>query len=114
VDDDQPYFIKPGNSVLWPPTNGFGDWVAGLLRRGRKTLVMGGCTLNSCVRVSAVETQQRFGPDGLQVVVDLGLSAARAGNYVRSALFGDRSSVESAVREMAEQGVRVVPGVEWC
>ncbi|HEX9023498.1 MAG TPA: hypothetical protein VF799_06650, partial [Geobacteraceae bacterium] len=29
IVDDRPYFVKPGNSVLWPPTNGFAEWVDG-------------------------------------------------------------------------------------
>lgn len=110
---NQPYFVKPGNSVLWPPTNGFADWVQLLLKDGRQTLVIGGCTLNSCVRVSAIETQHRFEKDGLQVVVDLSICGARLDNYVQSSMFGGRSSVVAAVQEMMENGVRVVSGVLW-
>ena len=35
VDDSQLYFVKPGNSVLWPPTNGFSKWADHLVQRGR-------------------------------------------------------------------------------
>lgn len=110
---NQPYFIKPGNSVLWPPTNGFADWVRLFLKEGKETLVMGGCTLNSCVRVSAIETQHRFGKDGLQVIVDLSISGARLDNYVESPVFGGRSSVEAAATEMTANGVQVVPQISW-
>ena len=110
---DQPYFVKPGNSVLWPPTNGFADWVRLLLKEGIETLVMGGCTLNSCVRVSAIENQHRFGKDGLQVIVDLSICGARLDNYVQSSVFGGRSSVEAAVTEMTANGVRIVPRISW-
>jgi hypothetical protein len=110
----QPYFVKPGNSVLWPPTNGFAQWVEGLLARGKHTLVMGGCTLNSCLRVSASETQQCFGDDALRVVVDLSLCGARTRNYIQSPFFGGMSSVESAIRQMAASGVTVAERVEWC
>ena len=113
VEDSQLYFIKPGNSVLWPPTNGFSKWVDHLVRQGRKTLVMGGCTLNSCLRVSAVETQYSFADRGLRVAVDLSLVGARTSNYVPSGLFGGMSAVESAVREMIAAGVRVAPRVTW-
>ncbi|MEW6743950.1 MAG: hypothetical protein AB1486_14460 [Planctomycetota bacterium] len=113
VDRSQLYFVKPGNSVLWPPTNGFREWVRELLDRGKETLVMGGCTLNRCVRVSAIETLQSFRDRGLQVVVDLDLCGARRSNYERSDFFGGLSSVESAVREMRASGVRVVSGIVW-
>ncbi len=113
VDDSQLYFVKPGNSVLWPPTNGFSKWAGHLARRNKTTLVMGGCTLNSCLRVSAVETQRCFADRGLRVAVDLSLAGARASNYVRSELFGGMSAVESAVREMIAAGVRVAPQVAW-
>jgi nicotinamidase-related amidase len=113
LDDSQLYFIKPGNSVLWPPTNGFSKWADHLVRRGRKTLVMGGCTLNSCLRVSALETQRSFADRGLRVAADLSLAGARTSNYVPSELFGGMSAVESAVREMLAGGVRVVPQVTW-
>jgi hypothetical protein len=113
IDDSQLYFVKPGNSVLWPPTNGFSNWADDLARRGKTTLVMAGCTLNSCLRVSAVETQRCFADRGLRVAVDLSLAGARASNYVGSELFGGMSAVESAVREMIAAGVRVAPQVTW-
>jgi hypothetical protein len=114
LGDAQLYFVKPGNSVMWPPTNGFAQWVEGLLARGKHTLVMGGCTLNSCLRVSASEAQQCFGDDGLRVVVDLSLCGARTRNYIKSPLFGGMSSVESAIRQMTASGVAVAERVEWC
>ncbi len=113
IDAAQPYFVKPGNSALWPPTNGFASWVGALLRGGRVTLVVGGCTLNSCVRVTVVETLQRFGAEGLELVVDLSLCGARAGNYQPGPEFGGQSSVEAAVREMTAAGARVVQQVGW-
>jgi nicotinamidase-related amidase len=113
LDPAQPYLIKPGNSVLRPATNGFREWIDGLLAAGRRTLVMGGCTLNSCVRVSATEVQRAFGDRGFQVVVDLGLAGARASNYRPSPLFEDRSPVEAAIHEMASAGVGVVAEVRW-
>lgn len=111
--DNLPYFVKPGNSVLWPPTNGFAQWVEGLMDRGKKTLVMGGCTLNSCVRVSAMDTLTHFAERGLRVVVVLSLSAARTGNYLRSPQFGGMSSVEHAVRTMISAGIAVFPSAIW-
>jgi hypothetical protein len=69
---------------------------------------MGGCTLNSCVRVSAIETLKSFKAKKVfEVIVDLSISGARIANYRRSGMFGGMSSVESAVREMIDQGLRV-------
>ena len=113
LDDRQLYFIKPGNSVLYPPLNGYNKWVDDCNDSGKTILVMGGCTLNSCVRVSAIDTQIRFGRSMLQVVVDLILCGARVTNYRPSKQFGGHSAVVSAVRQMIDAGVRVVRHVRW-
>jgi len=113
IKNSQLYFIKPGNSVLWPPVNGFREWVHCLLAHDKKTLVMGGCTLNSCVRVSSIDTLRLFKSHGLRVVVDLSISGARAGNFTASSQFSGLSSVESAVQQMKEAGVQVVRHVTW-
>lgn len=111
IDAGQHYFIKPGNSVLRPTSNGFREWLEGVIKRGEKNLVMGGCTLNSCMRVSAVETMKYFGNSGLEVIVDLSLCGARATNYVNSVQFGGISPVETAIREMTANGVTVTERV---
>jgi len=113
IPADQHYFIKPGNSVLQPPGNGFRQWVEELMASGRKTLVMGGCTLNSCVRVSALETLAAFRELGLRVVADLSLCGARSSNYQGSPLFGGMSAVEAAMTEMAAAGVLLAEQVLW-
>ena len=113
IDSRQLYFIKPGNSVLFPHTNGFRGWVENCINNGKKILVMGGCTLNSCLRVSSVETLNYFKNQKLQVVVDLSLSGARRKNYITSPMHGGFSAVESAVREMTTAGVKVVQRAEW-
>jgi len=113
IDAKQLYFVKPGNSVLFPPTNGFREWVESFIDHGKNILVLAGCTLNSCVRVSSLETQQYFQDKKLQVVVDLSLSGARTSNFMPSELFGGLSAVESAIREMTIAGVRVAQYVEW-
>lgn len=82
VDKYQRYVIKPGNSVMHAV--GFRNWVENnLLKQGINTLVIGGCTTTSCVRVSSVQTQKAFASKGLQVVVDLNLCGARKRNYVQ-------------------------------
>jgi len=113
IDSTQLYFIKPGNSVLFPPFNGFREWVERCIDNGKNILVIGGCTLNSCVRISSIETQTRFKHNQLQVVVDLSLSGARISNFIPSPLYGGLSAVESAVRQMKAAGVRVVGRIYW-
>jgi hypothetical protein len=113
IKNSQLYFIKPGNSVMWPPVNGFREWVQRLLAHNKNTLVMGGCTLNSCVRVSSIDTMRLFKSHGLRVVVDLSICGARAGNFTPSSQYNGLSSVESAVQQMKEAGVQVVQYVTW-
>jgi hypothetical protein len=113
IDPDQFYFIKPGNCVLLPETNGFREWVDGLIGRGKKRLVMGGCTLNSCLRVSSLETLSAFRERGLEVIVDLSLCGSRSSNYANSPQFGGASAVEAAMKQMSGEGVKVAERVEW-
>ncbi len=108
IDKSQLYFIKPGNSVLFPPTNGFQQWVDRCMNSGKRILILGGCTLNSCLRVSSIETQRHFKNKSLQVVVDLSLSGARMKNFLKSPMHDGLSAVESAVHQMTTAGVRVV------
>ena len=103
LDDKQLYFIKPGNSILFPPTNGFADWIT---KSRIETLIIGGCTLNSCIRVSTVEIKKNF--SDLNIIVDLSLSGARASNYQSAELFDGLSPVEAAIQEMKDAGVSVV------
>ena len=112
IDTRQLYFIKPGNSVLFPSTNGFREWVENVINAGKKILVIGGCTLNSCVRKSSIETQNCFKNRNLQIIVDLSMSGARTSNYMHSSLYGGFSAVESAIREMIGAGVRVAQYVD--
>jgi hypothetical protein len=113
IDTKQLYFIKPGNSVLYPPTNGFREWVDRFISDGKKILVIAGCTLNSCVRISSIETQKCFKDQGLQIVVDLSLVGARTSSFRPSSLYGGLSAVESAVQEMIDAGVRVTQHIRW-
>jgi nicotinamidase-related amidase len=110
---DQFYFIKPGNCALLPETNGFREWVERVIGMGKKSLVMGGCTLNSCLRVTSLETLSAFREKGLEVIVDLSLCGARSSNYANSPQFGGISAVETALKQMSGEGVRVAERVEW-
>lgn len=113
IDRSQLYFIKPGNSVLFPPTNGFRQWVDRCINSGKEILIFGGCTLNSCLRVSSIETFEHFKKKSLQVVVDLSLSGARLRNFIKSPVYDGLSAVEAAVHQMTAAGVRVVKHVSW-
>ena len=113
LNRDQIYLLKPGNSVFFPPTNGFREWMAQQITAGMRTLVIGGCTLNSCVRVSATETQRHFETENVQVVVDWNLSGARACNYIASVQYKGLSAVEDAVAQMQAAGVKVVKHITW-
>ena len=113
LNRDQIYLLKPGNSVFFPPTNGFREWMAEQITAGMRTLVIGGCTLNSCVRVSAIETQRRFEAQNVQVVVDWDLCGARARNYIASAQYNGLSAVADAVAQMQAEGVKVVKYITW-
>jgi nicotinamidase-related amidase len=113
IDSNQLYFIKPGNSVLFPPRNGFREWICHLDDSGKQALVIGGCTLNSCVRISAIDTLVQLRPRNLQVLVDLSLCGARLSNYRPSSTWGGLSAVESAVDQMTASGVKVVTSVKW-
>lgn len=113
LDKDQPYFLKPSNNLFLPESNGYSDWLAALAAGGIRTLVMGGCTLNSCLRVSAAATRQAIPRENLEVVVDLSLCGARTSNYLNAEQFSGISSVEAAMREMAASGVIVAGQVVW-
>lgn len=113
ISPNQLYIIKPGNSVLFPPGNGFTEWVENWIEKGRLNLIIGGCTLNSCVRMSAIETLNAFKHKNLRVIVDLNLCGARARNFEPSQKFKGVSAVASAVEQMQEAGVNVVNGVKW-
>ena len=113
LDSKQLYFIKPGNSVLFPTYNGFKEWMACCIDNRIKTLVIGGCTLNSCVRVSSIETLTRFKARDLRVFVDLSICGARTRNFMSSPLYGGMSAVESAIHQMTDAGVQVVRQVHW-
>jgi len=113
LDKNQLYFIKPGNNVLFPPTNSFKEWVKRCIDNGKRFLVIGGCTLNSCVRVSAIQIQRMFKVTTLQVMVDLSLSGARLSNFKPSGQFDGVSAVESAVHQMKAAGVNVVQNISW-
>lgn len=138
VDKNQRYVVKPGTSVM--QAHGFREWVEQeLLQQGINTLVIGGCTTTSCVRVSATKTRKYFASKGLRVVVDLHLCGARKRNYIArcpSCLelymkFGDIepsrnprctcgdvgvemvSPVDKAVQCMRDKNVEVIETFDW-
>ena len=113
LDPRQLYCIKPGNNALSPHTNGCRQWIERCIERNKQNLVIGGCTLNSCVRVSAIEIAKRFASHRLQVLVDLSLCGARLHNYRTSVKYKGRSAVESAIQQMQAEGVQVYEQITW-
>ena len=123
-----PWVYKPSDNVMDLTADGelMAEWIEAQMHptfgKGVNTLVIGGCTTTSCVRVSSQAIQAAFGPLGLQVVVDLSLCGARLKNYsVENAqsdpelisVYGEevvegRCAVDLAVLQMEQAGVKVV------
>jgi len=133
--------IKPGNSILH--AHGAAQWFDDFAANSvddPPTVVLGGCTLTSCIRVSALHLHSRYSDNSasqpkLNICVDLNLCAARASNYVRRChscltrylTFYGRSSqpctcrsevdlispVDKAVSDMRDAGVRVFESFDW-
>ena len=132
--------IKPGNSVLQArgATQWFDD-LASCSVDGVPTVVLGGCTLTSCIRVSALDLYERYcmstSQPRLKVCVDLNLCAARASNYLwrchgcmsRYMTFYGRgrqpctcksgvdliSPVDKTVSDMRAAGIHVYDSFDW-
>ena len=135
IVQQRPYkiLLKPGNNIR--EADGADEWIENIIASDIKTLVIGGGTTNSCVRVSAVEVQRKFGPKGLNVTVDLSLCGARDSNYKKrcssclkrymvdssAPLCGQcereagdlMSPVDLAVKQMREAGVNVINKYDW-
>lgn len=102
---DVPTFEKPDNDVFEAP--GWDEWVRKTIaEKSIRRIVIGGCTLNSCVRVSAMQCAIRLADTGVQVCVDVSLCGARASNYTGRE-YGGLSSVDSAIAQMRSVGVTV-------
>ncbi|CAH1258600.1 Hypp2042 [Branchiostoma lanceolatum] len=128
-----PSVLKPDTDIL--EAAGFAEWLGKVMRSGVSTLMVGGCTTTSCVRVWSSHIQRSFSSRGLQVVVDLSLCGARDCNYVprcqacldKYMMYGtdstcDRcatpgvstvSPVDNAVEDMRKSGVQVVQQFDW-
>lgn len=107
-----PTFEKPDNDVFEAP--GWDKWVReAIAQRSVKRLVVGGCTLNSCVRVSVIQCARRLRDTGVKVCVDISLCGARASNYTGND-YGGLSSVGSAIAQMKAAGAVVYMNTnEW-
>lgn len=113
-----PYTLKPCMDATVDPR--VLKW---LEAHGVKKLLVAGCALTSCVRVSS-QVIKRARPS-LDVFVDLELAAAREINYEKTAaddpmlveIYGDEcegaSAADLAVLQMREAGVRVLERGAW-
>ena len=118
--DHVPFTLKPGMDATCDDR-----LFAWLDAYGIRTLIIGGCTATSCVRVSS-QAIKRKRPD-INVVVDLSLSAARTANYDTTTSVFDptlvkiygadgcvgKSAVDLAVEQMRAAGVQVVDGFKF-
>merc|ERR1711879_121533 len=57
--DSVPWVWKPNTNIM--EAEGFPEWLEANLRKGVQTLVIGGCTTTSCVRVSSQAVQRTYG-----------------------------------------------------
>uniref|UniRef100_A0A7S4PTA9 Isochorismatase-like domain-containing protein n=1 Tax=Alexandrium monilatum TaxID=311494 RepID=A0A7S4PTA9_9DINO len=122
--DGVPYVWKPTTDVTRNPK--FHDWFEERLAAGVRTLVVGGCTTTSCVRVSSQAVRKQYRSPDLKVVVDLSLCGARTDNLLPNAdqdpdllrIYGPErckgsSPVDLAVLQMRNSGVEVVDSFDW-
>ncbi|OWF35027.1 uncharacterized protein LOC110443402 [Mizuhopecten yessoensis] len=115
--------------------DGAESWVKSMLEKKVNTIVIGGCTTTSCVRVSSSALCQNFVNDPVQFIVDLSLCGARDSNYVKrcrdcmqsymqfgetrncdlcaSSTEGLISPVDLAVENMSNAGVLVKEHFDW-
>eukprot|EP00899_Mesostigma_viride_P024168 jgi/Mesvir1/4936/Mv15926-RA.1 len=113
-------FHKPDTNIVDNPT--FVEWMDSRIQgRDVSTLVIGGCTVTSCVRVSSIAIK-RYWQDRLNVIVDMSICGARSSNYIRGIGLDDPmlvrkyghelatkcSPVELSVHQMRQNGIVVV------
>jgi len=121
---DTPCVWKPNTNITQNPR--FHDWFKDRLGAGVRTVVIGGCTTTSCVRVSSQAIRKLYPQGDLRVVVDLSLCGARRDNLLPNAdqdpnlvrIYGrDRckglSPVDLAKTQMKASGVDVVDSFDW-
>ena len=105
--------VKPGNCIL--DASGFESHLDSLLLSNPEidTILIGGCTLTSCVRVSSCALRRQYA-DRLRVVVCLELCGARDANYTQRCLdcfrkYMDRIEVGDCVECAKEGGEKISP-----
>ena len=107
--------LKPGNNIL--DASGFESHLDSLLLAYPELdcIMVGGCTLTSCVRVSSCAVREKYS-DRLSVVVPLELCGARDANYKQRCLdcfskYTDRIKVGECV-ECDKEGVEKLSPVD--
>lgn len=135
VRQEYKFVIKPGNDIL--DADGFESYLDSLLQANPSidSVLIGGCTLTSCVRVSSCSVYRKYS-DRLRVIVSLEMCGARDENYKRLCMACLRkyinrmyigsccvecgkedsvkmSPVERAAEDMRRVGCVVVPGVHF-
>ena len=135
VKQEYKFVIKPGNDIL--DADGFDNYLDYLLQSNPdiNSILIGGCTLTSCVRVSSCSVYRRYS-DRLRVVVSLEMCGARDDNYKQLCMACLKkyitrmytgsyceecsredsvkmSPVEKSAEDMRRVGCIVVPGVHF-
>jgi nicotinamidase-related amidase len=82
------------------------DLVAQVVSSGVRHVVLAGFQFTTCVRASALTTQDMLADSGVQVSVAVHLTGARASSY--QATEGGVSRVEATRRELAARGVTLL------
>lgn len=127
-----PVIYKYDTNIM--DAEGIDQWMKSILDKQVQSLLIGGCTITSCVRVSSINLKRHFLSYPIEIVVDLSLCGARQSNYEkrcrfcmsqymahRDVLCGkcDQAGVEllspvdKAVESMRASGVKVIESYDW-
>ena len=82
------------------------DLIAQAVSRGIRHIVLAGFQFTTCVRASALATQDMLADSGIEVSVAVQMTGARASSY--HATEGGVSRVEATRRELAARGVTLL------
>ncbi|KAI6650654.1 hypothetical protein LOD99_7704 [Oopsacas minuta] len=105
--------LKPGNCIL--DADGFESHIDYLLQAHPEvdSILIGGCTLTSCIRVSSCSVYNKYS-DRLRVIVSMELCGARDDNYKKRCLscmrkYIDRIYTKNCVECVKEGGDKMSP-----
>lgn len=127
-----PVIYKYDTNIM--DADGIDQWMKSILDKQIQTVLIGGCTTTSCVRVSSMNLKRHYLSYPVDFMVDLSLCGARQSNYVKRCRFcmsqymahrdvlcgkcdqaGEEllSPVDKTVESMRAIGVKVTESYEW-